>query len=441
MRDAFFLTIVFAGAPICLFRPYFGILLWIFISIITPGGLAWGFAAQIPSALIVAVATLLGTFVAATNMRFLPKQMLLFLLLWGWFGVTYVHATQVELFSPHMAESLRQLEEVSKILLMSFLTVLLVTSKEKLRWLLLVTTFSLGLLAAKGAIWGIVTMGQWRVYGTPGSFIGDNNDFALALNMTLAMPFFLAHEERNAKMRFVLRFLFAASVICVVLSYSRGGLLGLAAVLGVIAVKSQRKLLAVFLLCIIAVGLVTLTTDAWKNRMGEFLHGDLDQSAISRLNTWDFAWRLARAYPITGGGFACFTPELIARFKPEFHEATTHGPHSIYFQILAEHGFVGLAFFLSLLGSCWYMLRRLRKRSRGQPGLEWVSNYSHIIEVGFVGYLVGGAFLGRAYFDLFYELIACAVIITIVYSRTVAVNMRATQSLPPEESSGAAKTF
>ena len=74
---------------------------------------------------------------------------------------------------------------------------LLVTSKERLRYLFLLTAACLGILAVKGAIWGILTGGALRVYGTQRSFLADNNDFALALNMTLPISFFLARQETN----------------------------------------------------------------------------------------------------------------------------------------------------------------------------------------------------------------------------------------------------
>ena len=36
----------------------------------------------------------------------------------------------------------------------------------------------------------------------------------------------------------------------------------------------------------------------------------IDNSAKERLNAWAFSWNLASAYPLAGGGFATFTPQL-----------------------------------------------------------------------------------------------------------------------------------
>lgn len=431
MRDLIVLAMVVVAAPVCLVRPYFGVLLWFWISVIPPSSYAYGFGSQIPTALIVATPTLIATIFAARNRRFLPKQMVLFFLFWVWIIITYLCSRQEPLFADHIEAGLTELVLVSKILVMTVVTILLVDSKEKLRYVLLVTTAALGVLATKGAIWGILTGGNWKVYGSPGSFIGDNNDFALALNMSLGVVFFLARETTNRKLRFVLRFLFCADLVCIVLSYSRGGLLALGVAMAAIAVKSRHKVLAGLLLIVTVYGVITFTSAEWKDRMEGFLHGKVDDSAEQRLITWGYAWNLAKAYPLTGGGFECWTPGLFARFQPrELGDGKLAlGPHSIYFQVLGEHGFPGLLLFLLLLFSCWFSVRRIRRAARGQPGLAWVENYSHAIEIGFLAYVVGGAFLGRAYFDLYFELIACSVILCILYKRAVNGAEEATTEL------------
>ena len=80
-------------------------------------------------------------------------------------------------------------------------------------------------------------------------------------------------------------------------------------------------------------------------------------------------------------------------------ESSRWWPHSIYFTLMGEHGFLGLGLFLTLVASCLWTLRSLR---RGRTRPSWVRSYSHMLEVSLVGYLVNGAFLSVAYVDLFY---------------------------------------
>ncbi len=69
-----------------------------------------------------------------------------------------------------------------------------------------------------------------------------------------------------------------------------------------------------------------------------------DSSSMGRINAWHFAANLAADRPVVGGGFQVFTPELFQKYAPnptDFHDA-----HSIYFESLAEQGYVGLALFV-----------------------------------------------------------------------------------------------
>ena len=437
MRDVLLLAFILGAAPICLFRPYIGVLLWFWITLMSPRGYVYGVATEFPLAVIIAVPTLIGTFLTSTNRRWLPKQLGLILVFWAWTVVTYLHCRQVPILAAHQTEGWNQLLEFSKMLLMSMVAVLLVTSKERLRYLMLLTAFCLGVLALKGAIWGVLTGGAYRVYGPHRSFLSDNNDFALALNMTMAISFFLAKIETSRKLRIALWVLFGSSIICVVLSYSRGGLAALAVVLLVLTIKSRHKLIGALLAAIVVFGILTVLPGGWQSRMSDiFVHGQLDDSAEERLVVWEYSWNLAQAFPITGGGFECFTPELFAQYETRPLPSNTYtalGPHSIYFQVLAEHGFVGLFLFLTLLLSCLWSLYRLGRASKIYPEVSWMKPYCDMLLVGFLAYLVGGAFLGRAYFDVIYEFVACVLILKILYRRAMMSDAQESPVIQVEE--------
>jgi putative inorganic carbon (HCO3(-)) transporter len=149
----------------------------------------------------------------------------------------------------------------------------------------------------------------------------------------------------------------------------------------------------------------------------------LDNSAELRLNAWRFAFELAKYYPITGGGLKTFTPELYQRFTPQLEFA---GPHSIYFQTLGEHGFVGLALFLLLLASAFYSLLQIRRRASLLPSTQWIIPYSQMLEIALLAFMISGAFLELANFDLFYQLIAAVAILKILFRREL-VKSRAEQ--------------
>jgi len=95
-----------------------------------------------------------------------------------------------------MADAAYEMSHISKILLMTFVMIVLITTRERLRGVVLVTAGSFGLLAIKSTLFGLRTQGESRVWGPPDSFLSDNNAFGLALNMSLPLLFFLAREEK-----------------------------------------------------------------------------------------------------------------------------------------------------------------------------------------------------------------------------------------------------
>ena len=74
--------------------------------------------------------------------------------------------------------------------------------------------------------------------------------------------------------------------------------------------------------------------------------------------------------------------------------------HSIYFQMLGQHGFVALLLYLTLLFGALLSLSRIKKRALANKDTAWAASYANGIQVGLVGYMVSGAFLSSAYFDL-----------------------------------------
>jgi probable O-glycosylation ligase (exosortase A-associated) len=440
IRDTLVIAIVLSSAPVSLFSPYFGILMWTWIAYFNPHRYTWGATRYgfFQPAVIIAIPTLAGVLFAPKNTRIFTRETILLTALWFWFAVTTFYINFVPEFANHIPDATLHLEDVSKILLMTFVTILLVNSQKKFRLLVLVILGSFGLRALAAAIWYLRTGGQFIVWGPEGSFLYDNNDFGLALNMTIPMFFFMARAEPKLWMRVGLRLLMVCVVICVVGTYSRGALLGLATVTLAMVAKSRQKIFGLLFVSIAALCVFTFTTNVWRDRMHNFLEGNLDASAYSRLVAWGGGWNLAMAYPITGGGFDVYTDELIFPvFVPvslrgalygKIHHL--HSSHSIYFQMLGEQGFVGLGLFLLLLLSCFASLRELRKRVKNNPQVEWVEPYTHMFEVTLLAYMINGATLGRAYFDFFYQIVALVIILRIL---AVPGLRAAVQEAPPVE--------
>jgi probable O-glycosylation ligase (exosortase A-associated) len=160
-----------------------------------------------------------------------------------------------------------------------------------------------------------------------------------------------------------------------------------------------------------------------------------DMSANQRLNSWFVAFELAKEYPVMGGGFRTFSEEVYNLYMPGYRFAgAEHDAHSIYFQVLGEHGFTGLAIYVLLLLSTLISLRRLVWQTRKNPAQEWIGNCAQMVEVSVIGYIVSGTFLSMSYFDLFYHLVAITVILKVLANapvpETVAPAEASTPALP-----------
>ena len=74
-----------------------------------------------------------------------------------------------------------------------------------------------------------------------------------------------------------------------------------------------------------------------------------DGSAMSRLHLWQISLRIAELHPITGGGFrVTFSPTVtnnMLRGTDLPRLTKPRATHSIYFDALSEHGWVGLLCF------------------------------------------------------------------------------------------------
>ena len=100
---------------------------------------------------------------------------------------------------------------------------------------------------------------------------------------------------------------------------------------------------------------------------------------------------------------------MFALYAP--NPTDVHAAHSIYFQVLGEHGFVGLALFVLLWWLTWRSATWVRRTSASLPGMEATSRLVSMTQAALVGYFVGGAFLSLAYFDVPYDLLVVVVML------------------------------
>lgn len=434
MRDLVFTGVFALLIPVCFVRPWMGVLVWSWIGFMNPHRLTWSFASTMPVAMIVGVATLLGLLVSRDRKSIPGRPELVILAL---MAIDFT-VTSVVAMVPQAAWT--KWDQVMKILLMTFVTTIVIYGRERIRALLLVITLSIGFYGVKGGIFTLRSGGVNSVRGPEGSFIEDNNSIGLAFTMVMPVLFALAREEKRKWARIGL---FAAAILTglsTIFTYSRGAMLGLAVVVFLMLFQAKRKALAVFVFAASAGFLYWFTPQSLYERAETIETYDQDRSAMQRIQAWSVSWNLAKQRPLTGGGFWIeYLPDDVwlsyaDRAFDEFG-SVARAAHSIYFQILGDHGFVGLGLFLSLLFVTLHSLQRIKRLAR-QGGAEkrWLASYANGLQVGLWGFAVSGAFLSRAYFDLFYAYVALAAILA---RESVASQSSATERAAPSISGAA----
>lgn len=426
LRALALIAVILVSIPICFFRPFYGIALWTVIAFLNPQSYAWTSAA-FPWAAAVAVPTILGMFVFDRRFdRFASVPFALLAALWLWFTLTTLVSTQTPELAHHAADTWARWNFVSKVMLMTACMLPIVSSFERLRYLVLTIVGCFAFYVLKSLPFVITTRGEFRLFGPDLSMIADNNDFGLALNMTLPLYFFLAQTESRRWLKRWFAFLFLITIPAIFFTYSRGALVGLVLLGGLLMVRSRRGF-ALLPVAALSLGLALFfAPEAWKQRMTPEADAMMDASARSRLNAWAYARALAAQYPVTGGGFATFTPELYSKYAPEKMDVA-YGPHSVYFQVLGEHGYVGLALYLALVVGCFVIARRVSKTARAR-GDQVIAGYASMFEYSLIAFLISGTFLGRAYFDYFFTIVACLMILPRVAADRWAARASETQA-------------
>jgi probable O-glycosylation ligase (exosortase A-associated) len=409
LRGLILLVVFVASLPVCFIRPFYGILLWTIVAFLNPQSFLWGNAGVFPWAMAVAIPTLAGFVVFNRDTRTLSSaKTILIVCLWIWFTITSVVSNYAPLFAHHSLDTWEKWRLVSKVLLMAVVTAAITNSFERLRILMLTIAGCFGVFVAKTFPFILATGGNFRLYGPENSMIGDNNDFGLALNMTLPLFFFLALSERKVWVKRMFGCLFLMTIPAVFFTYSRGALVGLVVVGALMFLQVRQRFFLIPVVALAAMMAVLFAPDNWKKRMDLTSSDVVDASAEERLNAWQFSWNLAMEYPITGGGFATFTPDLFARYAPVANDI--HGAHSVYFGLLAEHGFVGLILYLILVASCFLTTFRIIREARARGDIT-VVHYANMLRFSLVGFLSSGFFLGRAYFDYFFTIVVCIIVL------------------------------
>lgn len=406
MRDIF-LSVVFITLLLLIFkRPYIGALAWAWVSLMSPHRLAYGFAATLPIAMAIALTTLAVLPFSPQRRPFPVNAITMLLVLF----VCWMSFTTIFALNPDVDSVMHAWKQVLKIQLMLLVTLMLVRGRRQIEQLIWVIVVSVGFYGTKGGFFTLINGGAFLVWGPPGTFIEGNNELALALVALIPMMYFLVVVTENKWIRRGLWLSMTLCVFSILGSHSRGALVAILAMTFFFILKSKRPFaLALGFGAVLAIAAFSMP-DEWFSRMGTIQEYQEDASAMSRINTWKTIWNMALDRPFVGAGFSVGSDLLYQLYSPN-PAGKSFDSHSIFFQALGEHGFVGLGLYLWLGFATWWKAKRLAKDCAVGPEQDWVPVLMRMIQVSMIGFAAGGAFLGLLHYDFPYYLSGLVVMV------------------------------
>jgi putative inorganic carbon (HCO3(-)) transporter len=420
LRAIFLYVLVILATITALFRPFSGLLYYLWFSFGRPADFVW------PNFVFdyevwIAGATLLGY--AIWEMGKSPPRiegMRLLVLLWVWFALTSLTAQIPMIAFP-------KLWEYSRVFIMAFLTCALANSEKRIRSILYVLAISLGFLGAKGG-YDAVTTGFANSMKGPGGMMSEQNEYALALNMGIPILVWLAQDDPRWWVRWVFRGMAVGSAVVVIGTRSRSGLLGLLmAGIVLVAFSNHKVLFSGIGVCCLLLLLLFGPQGALTRYKTIPTAAEVDPSAIGRLQAWRAAIKMTKAHPIRGVGLRNFLHVF-----PQYSSDPPRVTHNAIFDLLSETGIPGCLIFMAMIFSSIGQMFKLRLKALAQPDTKHLATYCQIVVGVLVVYLVPNMFINRQDFDLMYQMIAVEAGLAILVQQKLAAT-REEVRLPTED--------
>jgi len=413
VRDLLVTALFCYGVMKAFRHPYVAALLWVWIGLMNPHRLGWGFAYSIPFALMSVGVLVISMLANPKDVRWPSSGPIrMFILFAVWMGLTTA-------FAIHREDSTNMYLNVIKVMVMTLGVAAVVRTRKEILGLVSVIALSLAFYGAKGGWFTLITGGAFRVWGPPSTVIEGNNELAVGLIITIPLLYYMVLQAdkllelpwlEKIGIKWLKRSIVILMLLCAISaigSHSRGALLAMIAMATMLWWRSKSKLAVGLVVLLLSPALIFFMPDEWSSRMGTIQTYETDQSAMGRINAWTMAINIANNR-IFGAGFTTDSALIYQMYAPDPSDVLV--AHSIYFQVLGEHGYIGLFLYLLFWFLTYRTAGRLTMVARGRPDLEWVGQLGAMIKVSIVGFAVGGAFLSLAFWDMPYYFMVLLVV-------------------------------
>jgi probable O-glycosylation ligase (exosortase A-associated) len=405
IREAIFLPLIGAICLAAPFWPRIGLYGYLWFGIMRPDLLAFADGKYLYS-LALAVCTAIGAIrhVGRGALWLRNPFCLLLLLLQVPVGLSVAAAVQPELSSERYQAYIR-------MILVLLLIPLLIAEAQDCRRLLLVMAASLGFLALKFGVYGVIHGGADLNSGF-GEMLADNNFLALALAMAIPLCWHCRAFTSSSVMRTAWIAVIGSAMAAIVMTSSRGGSVAMLAGLLFVFLRNRRSVVPLLLIIAFLAGAIHLVQDRYLRRMQTLENVHQEASAESRLQHVAIALKMAKDYPLLGVGFGGFNysalvPQYIEEDNPQL---TNHVAHNTYLQMLVDSGIFA---FLLYVGLLFYVIVWLGRSAARMKALDSdnARKYEAIplaIQGSLIVFAVGSTFYSCQRMDLPYVFLMAA---------------------------------
>jgi probable O-glycosylation ligase (exosortase A-associated) len=422
MRDLLLLVALAGLVPMILRAPQVGLLAWTWVTLFNPQrevfGFLHGFEINFYITLLTVFAWAISRERKTAPLNSVTGMLILFAL---WVSVTTYNALDP-------AYSFVIWDRTVKTVILALAILALVNTKARVQALVWVVVVSLGYYAVKGGGFVLLTGGRSHVFGPAQSMIEDNNQLGLALVMLLPLMNYLRVTSRSTLVTKALLVAMGLTLVAIIGTYSRGALLALAVSAVVYAARTRAGVTPLVLGALLLVALPSLMPGDWFHRMSTIQSYHQDLSFEGRVEAWRTSFEIARLR-FLGGGFSAIDLGWVAQVY-SVPGGLTEGraAHSMYFEVLGDHGFMGLALYLMLIVAALFNTSIVISATRDRPEMDWAGHLARTLQISIAGYLVGGAALSMAYYDGFFILLSLSGALALLVRQPASQTLR--QKMP-----------
>jgi probable O-glycosylation ligase (exosortase A-associated) len=259
-------------------------------------------------------------------------------------------------------------------------------------------------------------------------FLGDGNDFALSVSITLPLCLFLYLEAKKKFFKLFSLISFVLLTLCIVGTSSRGGFLALTGVTLYFFFKSPKKAKAFIGLLLLVFVIYLFAPPSFYLRIKTIKNYESESSASARIMVWKQAIKMAQAHPILGVGAGHFPIKFGTEFRPpgypERGGLAWLTAHSIYFLSLGELGFPGLIVLVYIIISN-LLSNEKRIRSLKQINSDISTTYQRLficLNAALIGFAIGGGFLSALYYPHLYIIAGLITSGEFIFNREVLIS-------------------